>query len=295
MSRLISAEGFYRYPSNERAFREDTHFINVSNNLFGVADGNSAAYSPKNPPLLYREGLTGGSMTASVFSSWGLETKFDSVERFVITANRRILREHQDKCKDPTKGNDVGGASFAACKLNDNKLDFIIGGDCFLAAQTKDGCKFWHGFDDAAFETEQADNMAGYAVCLEQTKTAEKPEGDKGLAWDMYYQKYQAKRLRCANRNVGQGGYASLNGDVELVDCWIKEEQIVSPEDTIILGTDGMLWADFRPDKDSRVFMETYLWAGLDGLLRLRDERDYLPHIGRGEYPEASAVMLKFK
>lgn len=296
MRQLITAESFYRFPSNGNAHREDTSFINPSSKLFGVADGNSAAYSPSHPPLIYPYGLTGGAMASSVFSWYGLQASSNvAIRYFVLTASAKVLWQHLSMHKSPIRGDDVGGASFSVCKLNDDTLNLIVAGDCFLVVKRSNRFEFWHGFDEAAFLTEQEDNMAGYAVCLEQTKTPEKPEGDKGLAWDMYYPNYQAKRLRCANKNIGYGGYASLNGDSALANCWV-DESVVLEDDVlwVLLGSDGLLHADFRPENAGE-FVETFSQGGIPAIIQWRDEKDYLPHIGRGEYPEASAVVLKFK
>jgi len=136
--------------------------------------------------------------------------------------------------------------------------------------------------------------MRGYAVCLEQTKTKEKPEGDKGEAWNLYYQRYRAKREKYANRLIGQGGYASLNGDPALEICWIKDCQEVYPGDKIILETDGFLWADWRLDNAQEV-IDTYQNGGASALLSLRDEKDYLPHIGHGNHPEGTLVEIEIE
>jgi hypothetical protein len=137
---------------------------------------------------------------------------------------------------------------------------------------------------------EDEDNKA-YARYLQQA------EGKKDIAWDLYWSEYKAKRLRTSNKNVGNGGFATLNGDPALKECWsVKQISLLSNPRFILLGTDGLL-PSHKTDPANKGLAEElghlYFLSGLPAVLHWRDEIEHsLAHITG--WPEASAVEIKF-
>lgn len=290
---LCNVKTTYRSASDLTKPIEDGSFFNPFAKCIGLSDGNSAAYCNKHPPLLYKGGLTGGQMATKALLVSGIRAFYgEAVETTVLTANGLVFEKHRDIIHGYHSGKDVGGASFAVCNLISKSLDCIIAGDAFLAIFDEEKRFFYHGFDEAASRVEEQDNMGGYASCLEKTKTDENPEGDQDEAWNLYYLQYRAKREKYANRLIGQGGYASLNGDVALSDCWLQWKQEVSKGTKVVLGTDGFLWSGFGLDNVGE-FYEAYELGGANALLALRDQKDYLPHIGRGKHPEGTLIEFE--
>ncbi len=298
--KLISASSFYRLPFDERAHIEDGSFLNARAKLFGVADGVSEAYSPSNPPLMYedlydsrfhKKGITSGQMIASLFAGNGasLLPTYDA-EEFLLGINNRILATHRQMRKDPIKGDDVGGASFCVCKICDKFITLIFGGDCFALVKTEEGYQFFSGFDEAAFKVEKEDNEA-------YTRYLQKAEGNRGLAWDLYWPEYRAKRLRISNKNLGKGGSATLNGDPALKECWsVRQISLSLNPRFVLLGTDGLL-PSHKTDPANKGLAEElghlYSLSGLSGVLKWRDETEQsLAHLTG--WPEASAIEIKF-
>ncbi|MDO8530241.1 MAG: hypothetical protein Q7S10_02435 [bacterium] len=116
--KLPVAQSFFRPPYHEKDPVEDGFFINSAARLYGVADGVSEAYSPSNPCAKYYGEFTGGQIAARSFCLAGCSAQPTSaVEQFAVDANGRVLGSHLHHGKDPNGGDDVGGASFAACKL----------------------------------------------------------------------------------------------------------------------------------------------------------------------------------
>jgi len=289
--KFFSAKSFYRAPSDEKAPKEDGAFVNAQAGLFGVSDGVSAGYSPSNPPLIYPGGLTGGQVATKEFCSAGMSVSAPvDVEEFALNANSRIRRAHNVQGKDPTRGQDVGGASFAVCHFGPAKITFVIAGDCFALVKYNDSISFLTGFDQAAFKEEQEAN-ATIAECFKQT------EGDKGRAWDIYFPHFSARKVRCANKNIGKGGYALLNGDPALKKCWtVKKINCLSRPQFILLGSDGLLTsAAMNPARKEETALNVwslYVSGGLPTILQWRDKtEDSLSHITG--WPEASAVEIK--
>ncbi|MEK7663893.1 MAG: hypothetical protein AAB340_00375 [Patescibacteria group bacterium] len=206
---------------------------------------------------------------------------------FLRQTNDGVRRMHQSIGKDPCNGDDVGGASFAICRIFDNVALTFLGGDCFQLWKDLEGYHFVSGFDQAAHEVEEQDINA-YGKCLEQAG------GNKGEAWNLYYPHYQEKRVRYANKNIGKGGWATLNGDPTV----LQYRTMVHIDHLhqvlwVLIGTDGLLHRHFRPGYKDELG-RLYESSGISAVLKWRDEKDYQPHIGHGEHPEASAVELSF-
>lgn len=299
--KLLSASSFYRMPFDQSAHIEDGSFINARARLFGVADGVSEAYSPSNPPLMYERlyesyfherGITSGQMVTSLFAGNGASLlPTYSAEEFLLGVNNRVLAMHCKMNRNPLKGDDVGGASFCVCKICDKLITLIFGGDCFALVKTEEGYQFFSNFDEAAFRVEDEDNKA-YAKYLQQA------EGKKGVAWDLYWPEYRAKRIRTSNKNVGSGGFATLNGDPALKECWsVKQISLSSDPYSLLLGTDGLLPSHKTDPKNRSALAKElgsiYSLGGLPAVLAWRDENEHsLGHITG--WPEASAVEVKF-
>lgn len=275
---------------DKKAPIEDGTFVSPLLGIFGAADGVTEGYSPSHPPHPYPGMGTSGQMaTRALISNIFLYNQ--NLKDLLRTTNQSILDYHRQEDRDPTKGDDVGGASFAACQVTGQEVNIIIAGDCFVFSKTCEGLFFFANFDEAAFKVEDDDNKA-YARHLQRAN------GNKGRAWDLYLPEYRAKRLRTSNRNVGQGGFATLNGDPALCNCWTEKSiSLLSAPEFIILGTDGMLPSYSTDPKNRDFLMATlatlYLSGGLPDVLKWRDETEKsLAHITG--WPEASAVELWF-
>jgi hypothetical protein len=299
----LRASPYYRSASSGGPV-EDTSFVNESAQLFGVADGCSAAYCPKYPAHLYRQvdlpdevsGITGGQVVAREFFRLGMTAgPTDDIRDFLRTVNANVRQLHLAEGFEPGH-EDVGGASFAVCGVArlvfDYTVTLLLGGDCWALVKTKNDILFLTNFDQAAYDLEQYDN-ASYARCLAE---AQKTGGGRGEAWNLYWPAYRAKRLRTANKNVGQGGFALLNGDPVLEHCWTQEKfSSLEGIETILLGTDGMLPSQ-ATDPNVRGQFQRDLWdrwqkGGVAALIEWRDESEKsLAHISG--HPEASMVIL---
>lgn len=268
-------------------------FMNLAAKTFGVADGNSAAYSSSNPPIKYPGGLTGGQVAVRELCAAGHNaTPETACWEMLESANRALLWEHQKLDRDPRRNEDVGGACFACCQFNAEGFTAIVAGDCFVLWEDE-GQKLHMltNFDQAAYELEQWDENR----FAEHLKTA---QGDKGRAWELYFPEFQDKRIRCANKKVGEGGYALLNGDPEMGNCWTHEKIAGLPK-WLLMGTDGIVPTEFsNPVKRMELIQrmaDAYLAVeDFEGLEELRDRFSFQPHIGRGQWPEATVMAIHF-
>ena len=292
--RVKFVETLYRPSFDKNAKIEDSCFVNHASNIYGVTDGNSAAFSPINPQDMYSSGLTGGQMVMQQVSLFLYELNFFmGIEECLARVNARVLSCHQDIGKDPRSDHDVGGASFAFCQFTEEGITFLLGGDCFALVKSANDCMFFTGFDKAAFDLEAQDQNA-YNTCLNLAG------GNRGNAWDLHFPRYRRKRLFCKNKNIGQGGHADLNGDPALAQCW-KREMIKwdCGVKKVLLGTDGLI-ASSQFDGNNLEQLGFTLWHISIGdpkiLLNRRDSIE--PYARRSQHvegwPEAAAVVLSF-
>ncbi|MDD4901498.1 MAG: hypothetical protein PHS62_05395 [Patescibacteria group bacterium] len=287
--KLISVLSYFRPPFAPSSI-EDASFINSRANLYGVADGVSAAYSPSHPPLYYGT-LTGGQMAVQELCSSAVRLEPDvNLRSLLLKVNEAIFIRHNQAGKNP-KNDNVAGASFAICQINSTSITFIVAGDCFALFRIKENLRFLTGFDQPAHRLkERADRL--FAKCLRRAGN------NKGRAWDLFQPLYQAGKIKYTNKRIGRGGYAELNGDPALEDCWTVIDISASclPR-YILLGTDGLIPSQSsssgRQNEIALQLENHYLKGGIPGLLGFRDGAEKgLCHLNG--WPEASAVELKF-
>lgn len=150
---------------------------------------------------------------------------------------------------------------------------------------------FLNGLKEDSFKTEEEANHL-FAECLRRA------DGNKDRAWDIYYPYFRDRKIRCANKNIDNGGYAELNGDPFLESCWtVKKISWSSYPQFLLLGSDGLIPSEMMNPKHRREMTEKlgnlYIRNGLSAVLRWRDEAEKSLHHITG-WPEASAIELKF-
>ncbi len=291
---LLSATAFYRYPTDHTAHIEDGHFLNICAGFFGVVDGVSAAYSPKHPPLRYSKGLTGGQVAASIVCRVGSEARDTAIdlEQLVLQMNTRIWLEHKNMGKMPGL-DDVGGTGFAFCKVAKDGLEFILGSDCAVFVIDDTGVRFVSGFDTAAQIVEFLEEKNFARHLMEQG-------GNKENAWDAHFTFCEKKRLKYINKQIGSGGFALLNGDHAVQNCWTNFRIAHSSHPRLVLLlTDGMLPLSWTASDQREKLTQKLLELSTEGTQALLDWRDSetmrvggSPHING--WPEATMVQLVF-
>lgn len=288
---MFSVNSFYR-PASSGGQREDYAAINESAGIFAAFDGVSGSYSPSKPPLDYGDGETGGSWVARQAADIIFHAAPPcDIDFLLLDANRRVLHKHMELGKDPKK-EAVAGACFAACQLHEPFVSLYLAGDCFALYRNRTGVHFINDFDQAAVELEEAGKMV-FGECLRLTKDSQHPHGDIGRAHDLRFPYTCARQHFRANKNIGKGGHAILNGDPELEACWTTRAVNNIGLKWMLLGTDGLLPSSFTSDQFGQL-AEVYEKGGLSAVVQWHDERNLQLHIGVGKHPEASVVELKF-
>lgn len=281
-------EVFYR-PASRGSPREDTAAVNECLGIYLVADGVSGPYSPSNPPHKYLGDMTGGQMVSSVLKETIESISAKNLYSALEQANERVLSCHRKIGKDPLK-EAVAGACVAACQIKQEKLAFTVAGDSWVFWRKSAGACCISNFDLAAFELEEAGDKE-FERCKSEA-------GSIGKAWDLYYPYFSSKQFTRANRNLRMGGHAMLNGDPAFLDCYRHISIPHSGISWIVLCTDGLLpKSTTHPDNQNVLaneFSEKYEQGGIAAVIKWRDSFPSEPHIGKGHWPEATAIELKF-
>lgn len=287
-TRDFTIEPYYREASAKGPI-EDGYAINKNGkNTVAVCDGVSGPYSPSNPPLIYNGGLTGGQMVRKELVKTIESVNFASAQSVLRLVNSRVLTNHLRKGKDPEK-EAVAGACVSVCEISAGIAKFIVVGDCFVEWKDDDGFHFLTNFDRAALEFERKGDEA-FEKCRKEAG------GNIKKAWGLYFPYFSDKQFFRANKNLGKGGHAMLNGDFAMEECWTKKEIFLSKTKWILLGTDGLLpGAEFlfeHWETLAQELGEVYEKGGIPEIVKWRDKLGILPHIEGN--PEAAAIEVKF-
>ncbi len=288
---------FYR-PAFTNGSIEDGLTINNLAKMFVVSNGVSGPCCPAMPGIKYAkkdEVITGGRMVTECVcdavyraNPSSLRVK-SSIIDVLIGANVTVLTNHMAMGQDPAL-KAVAGASVAGCQfLEDGRVMMVVIGNCGILYKDISGFHFLTNSDQSAFDFEQRGSEA-FKQCLQEAC------GNKGAARNFYYPYSAQRKFENANRNIGKGGRAALNGNPHFLQCMIAK--IIEPMglEWILLLTDGMLTADCTNPKNREQFEQElgqmYSKGGLPAILEWRDKTDSLLNIS--DYPEATAIEILF-
>lgn len=303
---LYKVKDHYRPASKAGAEREDVICGNEDAGMFAVCDGVSGPFSPRNPKTMYGK-LTGGQMVGSSVDHMLKNASANKTIRDVLERANRIVRlMHSAENKFQSK-EAVAGACVAACQIKADSVQLVLIGDCFAFWRDDQGVHCLTNFDQAAYDFEKKGDEA-FQQCLTDTD-AEFPESkgkNIGRAWDKYFEYFSEKQFFRANRNMGEGGHAMLNGSLELVNCWTTKK--IPPEGLhwILLCTDGLLPPHLTSPSQHTILAEgiafAYETTGFGGIEKWRDRMvaeheaqtkgSDMPHIEG--HPEGSVIAVKF-
>ena len=228
--------------------------------FFGVLDGVSPSYTPKEGPKKYCR-LSGGQMvveivanTFSLLSKKFLDLDFtlqkanDAVRKWALLPNLPI--EQTDK---------LPATALAVAFIEEEFINIIIAGDCIAIWQMKDG------------KTGASENRTFFSEKEQEDKFAElmrKYDGNRQKCWEEFIP-FQDWSYRTYRNKLVPNGFGVLNGQPEFCQllqryCFFKEEI-----KTLILATDGFVPMEMTKNSDllSKKVLESYALGGLPKLL----------------------------
>jgi len=267
--------------------REDGFIVNPP--FFGVVDGFSAPYHYKMEQNFFDE-MSGGEMVRQVV----LETFYgakpnSSLEDLILQVNRRI-GEIQTAQRIPIDRSDLlAGASFAfvKVKVEAETIEVIQGGNCFAVWQHVSG-KIGTTKNQAFYHEADAN--------LEISLLLEKHKGNRKEMWVDFYPILCKMRRRDYNNPNSETGFAVLNGQSQLAQCWQKVEIPLREIEILLLYTDGFTRLALNGEKrELKLLVSIYQKERLNQILKeTRQIETKLKKSSYIDYQEATAVAVKF-
>ena len=258
--------------------------------FFGVLDGVSPSYTPKEGPKKYH-GLSGGQTVVEIvtntFSSSYPIRDLSDLDSLLQKANEEVRKwallpnlpiEQTDK---------LPATALAVVFVGEKAIEIVIAGDCVAIWQMKDG-KTGASENRTFFsEKEQEDKFA---------KLMRKYDGNRQKCWEEFIP-FQDWSYRTYRNKLVSNGFGVLNGQPEffllLQRFRLPKEEIK----TLILATDGFVPMEMTKNSDllSKKVLEIYALGGLPKLLSDTRSAEKAKHgTSWTTDREATAIAIEF-
>ncbi|MDI6603076.1 MAG: PP2C family serine/threonine-protein phosphatase [Patescibacteria group bacterium] len=238
---------------------EDGLIINPP--FFGVIDATSEPSHFIGKGLIFN-GMSSGEMTRKII----LETFYsakgnDSLEEVILLANKKLVKLWQGSKITLNRSDLIGGAAFVFAKINKEKIEIIQGGDCF-ALWVKKSNKIEITRNQVYFH-----ELEALKIISELMK---KHKGDRKKMWLDLYKPLSQLRLRDNNKKT-KTGFAILNGQPSLKECWQKIEIPIKSLKLLLLFSDGFVPFQ-KEDELAKETIKFYQKGGLNYILKKKRE-----------------------
>lgn len=252
------------YSQGTADHREDGFVVNPP--FLGVIDGFSAPYHYKMFPLLFNGG-SGGEMVRRVTLETFYSAVTSSVEDLILQANQRIAEAQMSHGISDKEADLLSGASFVFANLSDSSLEIIQGGDCLAVWGYRSG-KFGATKNQAYLHVSK--NLEIIADLMK------KHGGDAREMWVEFSPILSGRRRQDINNPKSEAGYAVLNGQATIRDCWQKSQIPAKNIKYILLFSDGFIPYHLTENtKDMAEYViSLYESGGLDRMLRRKRKVD---------------------
>lgn len=253
--------------------------------LAAVFDGVSGLYVPSSGPTLFGN-LTGGQEVcriASITISFTFpQERLDSTLRKL---NREIANTMLSRGLSMEKSDKIPGAAFVAARITDEAVEIVQGADCFAVWLLKDGTIGTTSNQVFSHEREMRKIISALM---------EKHSGDRNKLWKELIPILSKLRLQRVNK---EGGYALLNGQLEVKKYWQEVNLLRDQIRLLLLFSDGLV--PFEETENAQALGEMvvplYLSGGLRGILRItREIEEKAKATSHIDHAEATAIAIEF-
>ena len=251
----------------------------------GVIDGVSGLYEPSGGPQLFN-GKSGGQAVCEIVNQIISNTQpSESLEDLLLAANEKIELHAISQGIHLNRSDILPGAAFAIAKVDQETVEIIQGADCLAVWQKSDGVI--NATRNQVFPYE-----AEWRRIL--TNLLGKYEGDRNKAWEQLIPVLCADRLERVNRRVS--GYALLNGQQTLSECWQK---ITFPRADIrflFLFTDGLIPFEESGNAETlgKMIVSLFKQGGLKAILeRTRSIEEATKTESHIDHAEATGIAIE--
>ena len=203
-----------------------------------------------------------------------------------MTANERIELHAISQGIHSNRSDILPGAAFAIVKVDQVAVKIIQGADCFAV---------WLGIDGTVGATRNQVFLHDLKWRQIMANLLQKYGGDRERAWQDLMPVLAAGRLERVNQKVS--GYALLNGQPTLSECWQKIILLRDEIKLLLLFTDGLI-----PFKESgnteafgKVIVNLFIHGGLEVLLDwTRSVEEVEKSISHIDHAEATGIAIEF-
>ncbi|MDD5145570.1 MAG: hypothetical protein PHF44_01890 [Candidatus Pacebacteria bacterium] len=292
--------------------RKEDGWVVTKENIFGVFDAFSEPNSPDHP-LLIKEGESLGEINVrTIEKSITEESQGDSVSQtkqlsdIIECANTSVWTVKNVVFSVPREISRLAGASAALVKPDEKLTETITIGDCFLLVSFKNGKPYF-----SKNQVKKHDKMMHaeisrlkYQIAKEwkiNPKKTSQSENKKinDEMWNRFRPFLEKARTEAINNPDLLSGYASLNGDPNLVKMWRINNFNTEDIHKIILFSDGLIpWnllKNMETNTLGKYIIEMEKRIGLMGIAQ--STRSYEEASGFENYVsqhEITAMVLKF-
>jgi len=290
MIQTPDAEMLFRH--EDAKFAEDVIFYFPHPGIYGVGDGASLFYPRDASPYLYEYAgrkLTGAQIVGAVVC---LElSRVNIVEDFsraLARINGVVVKAQLEELGIPSHEHEIEpGLNFAIARIEDVQTEIIYGGDVQCLWVSKEGSV---GITPNQCMLNEADMRTLHAKLLAESG------GDLNLAWN-HSMPVRAQIYRERINTGHERGYALLNGQEGLLDCWGRMSLPTNDIQTMLFFSDGMTRFLGESDDDIKHSVLGFYKGG--GLASLADkvrarEREQGRNLATCQYGEKTAVALEF-
>ena len=277
---MLKIEAIYDKGTAEEI--EDGLLINPP--FFGVIDGTSEPNHFIGKGLSF-EGMSSGEMVRKIILDAFYNAKSnESLEKVLLRANGKI-RNLWYECKISLNRSDlIAGAVFVFIKIDSKKVKILQGGDCLSLWLNTSG-KIGIAKNQTYLHELEAQKMIAQLM--------KKHKGDRQKMWQEFYQPLSKLRLRDTNKRT-KTGFAILNGQPSLKNCWQKIEIPIKNLKLLLLFSDGFV--PFKKVVDmAKETVKFYKKGGLNYILqKKRRFEKKTEKISYRVFDEATAIAIGF-
>ncbi len=250
-----------RHNNQKILFSEDVLSVQYRNGgvLDAVAgDAVSGFHSPRVPNRMFsaEDGeVTGGQAVGRILQQTLMSPPACfSMAEILLTANTRMAEFATIHDISLDRPDDLPAIDVAAARITSGAVEVIQLGDCFAVWQLRSG---------------EINTTKNQAAEFERRLRPYRSMYSGGKFWVRAEQVFRQCRIDLTNKPSSQGGYATLNGQPEVAQCWYRTMLAYKDVVLLLLFTDGLVLPEhlFNSEALGQHMVFTYKQGGWNAIL----------------------------
>jgi serine/threonine protein phosphatase PrpC len=256
--------------------------------FFGVIDAFDAPYHHKTERIFF-DGMSGGEMVRKIILETFHSAKANSpLKKIILLANEKVGKIQKSRGISIDRSDLLAGCSFVFIKIKKRVIEIIQGGDCMAVWKYKTG-------EIGATKNQAYSHVKRNLKII--AKLMEKHKGNRKEMWVDFVPILSKLRKKDFNNPKIKTGFAVLNGQSTLKDCWQRLEIPIKNLEIILLFSDGLVpYAETAKEEElAGKVIAIYRKRRLEGLLQrkraISKREEKKSHIAQDE---ATGIAIKF-